>query len=114
MGNYDSLLSPLKVGNHLLKNRIILTPTTPQFLQEDEGFPAETQFQHYLRRVKNGAALVCLSGIFPFDEDNPMPESMADHFIYDVDRPSHHYMSQLVEDILGFGSFATFELLLVL
>lgn len=110
MGKFDHLLSPLKVGNHLFKNRIVLTPTTPQFLQEDEGFPAETQFQHYLRRVKNGAALVCLSGIFPFDEENPMPERMKDHFIYDVDRRSHHYMSQLVEDIHGFGSFATIQL----
>ena len=110
MGNYDHLLSPLMVGNHLFKNRICMTPTTPQWIQSDEPYPAETIIEYYLRRAKNGAALVTLSGLFPFnDTDNPMPPHMKGKFRFFIDRNENHYLSQLCEGMHGFGSFVTIQ-----
>ena len=109
MGKYDQLLSPIMVGNHLFKNRIVMTPTTPHHMQEDESFPAESQFAHYISRAKNGAALITLSGIYPFT-DEEMPEAMKYFFKIDLENGEHHYMSQLVEGIHAYGTFATIQL----
>lgn len=108
---YDHLLSPLKVGNRLFKNRIVMTPTTPQFFQEDEPWPAENLMQHYWLRAKNGAALITLSGLYQFnDTDNPMPEAMRDYFQFDIFGLENHYLAQLVEGIHAYGSYVTIQM----
>ncbi len=110
MGKYNNLLSPIKAGNHLFKNRIVLTPITPQLLREDEAYPAETLFAHYIERARNGVALVTLSGFFLYyKSDNPMPPEVKSHSQFDIFKGENHYLSQLVEGIQAFGSFATIQ-----
>lgn len=111
MGKFDHLLSPINVGGHLFKNRIVMTPTTPKVLQEDENFIAESTMQHYLRRAKNGAALLTISGLYQFnDTDNPFPPHMWDYFKYRPDEGYNHYMSQLCEGIHAYGSFVVIQM----
>lgn len=111
MGKYDHLLSPLVVGKRLFKNRIIMTPTTPKILQDDENYIAESTMQHYLRRAKNGAAMLTISGLYQFNNtDNPYPPNMKDYFKFNIEAESNHYMSQLVEGIHGYGAYATVQL----
>ena len=39
--NYPHLLSPIKVGNIVFKNRLTATPSKPQFIQGLEPYPTE-------------------------------------------------------------------------
>ena len=109
MGKFDMLLSPVMVGGHLFKNRIVMTPTTPQHFQGDEDYPSENLFAHYLKRAKNGAAMITLSGLFNFSEDNPMPPEVAGHFKFDIFKGESHYLAQLVEGLHGYGTYATIQ-----
>jgi 2,4-dienoyl-CoA reductase-like NADH-dependent reductase (Old Yellow Enzyme family)/thioredoxin reductase len=58
---YSHLLSSLKVGNHVLKNRMIGTPSSPHFLAGPEAYPTEALITHYANTARKGAALVVLS-----------------------------------------------------
>lgn len=109
MGSFDHLLSPIEVAGHLFKNRIVMTPTSPQFHQEDEYYPTDELIQHYLQRAKNGASLITISGLYEFNEDNPCPHEMRDYFKFDLDRGENHYLSQLLEGLHALGTFATIQ-----
>jgi len=60
---YSHLLSPLKIGNVVLKNRMLSTKALPHFLQGPEAFPADSTISHYANVAKNGAAVVTVSRI---------------------------------------------------
>ena len=55
---YPHLLSPIRVGNLTLKNRMISANALPHFLQGPEPFPAEPLIDHVVNVAKNGAAVV--------------------------------------------------------
>ena len=109
MNRYKHLLSPIVIAGHVMKNRIFMTPTTPEYHQEDETWPAENLMHHYWRRARNGAALMTLSGLYQFGEGNPMPHAMRDYFVFDIFKGENHYLSQLIEGIHGFGTYATIQ-----
>ena len=110
MGKYDHLLEPIMVAGHVFKNRICMTPTTPQFLQDAETWPAENLMQHYWLRAKNGVALMTLSGLYPFNDENPMPYAMRDYFQFDIEGGYNHYLAQLIEGVHGFGTYCTIQM----
>lgn len=114
---YSHLLSPLKVGNSVLKNRMIAAPCTTNFLQGDEPYPTEALITNTANKAKNGAAIVTFSGIKGF-MDHPgarrpkSTRSMEGHFtsidIYDTH--VQHYLSQLTEAVHFYGAKATMEI----
>jgi 2,4-dienoyl-CoA reductase-like NADH-dependent reductase (Old Yellow Enzyme family) len=62
-----NLLSPLRIRNKVLKNRIIHTQSPNLTMQGPENYPSETFRNHYLNMAKN-AAIVTMSthfGAFP-------------------------------------------------
>jgi 2,4-dienoyl-CoA reductase-like NADH-dependent reductase (Old Yellow Enzyme family)/thioredoxin reductase len=59
---YPHLLSPLKVGNVVFKNRLIASPGCPYLSQGPEPYPSDGIITHYANKAKNGAALVICSG----------------------------------------------------
>ena len=59
---YYNLLSPMKVGNTVLKNRMIAAPGFPYLLQGPEHFPAEGVIASYANKAKSGAALIVCKG----------------------------------------------------
>jgi len=67
---YSHLLSPLKIGNVVLKNRMIQSDSFPRFLQGPETFPAEQVISWYANVAKNGCAVcMCFKGEDVVKED---------------------------------------------
>jgi len=74
---YPHLLSPLKIRNKILKNRMIHTMGFPQHLNGPEAWPPDIYREYYARFARNGAAIV----IVP-------PVVVAE----DVGKPGYGYM----------------------
>lgn len=62
---YQNLLSPIKVGNVVFKNRLIASPSKPHFIQGPEPYPADSAITHYANKAKNGAAVVTCGVVLP-------------------------------------------------
>lgn len=105
---YPHLLSPIRVGSNILKNRLIYGNALPHFLQGPETYPAEPMIRHYGDMAKNGAAIVTCSlrlqrgrGI-----DGQHATMMAVN-----DLPTQNYINQMTEAIHFYGSKAAFSIL---
>ena len=108
---YAALLSPLKVRDVILRNRMYSTASTPHFLQGTEANPTEKVITHFANRAKNGAAAVTVNH---FHQDNiPFPGRIIDnppaHFnLFDInDATCQNYMCQLLDAIHFYGAKAT-------
>jgi 2,4-dienoyl-CoA reductase-like NADH-dependent reductase (Old Yellow Enzyme family)/thioredoxin reductase len=100
---YPHFLSPLKVRNKVLKNRIMLTPSPPHSLQGPENYPADPFRAHYSQMAKN-AALVAIKenfGQYPRDYAS-MPDDGRAHYsdsTWEDIPPVHNYVQQMIEEI---------------
>ena len=99
---YPNLFSAIKVGNIVLKNRMICPPSKPHFIQGDENFPSEQLIRHYANRAKAGAAIVTVDG--NHDEGPMAAMHMAGWNLYDA--TAQQYASQLTDAIHYYGSKA--------
>ncbi len=98
---YRHLLSPIRVGNVILKNRMISTNSMPHYLMGPEEYPPDSVIAHFVDLAKNGAALLTFpeylsSKDMPFRSDVPY---------LDI-RPyeNQNYFSQLVDAVHFCGS----------
>ena len=114
---YPTLLSPIRVGNHILKNRMICGPSSPHFLQGGENYPTDAFIQCMANRAQNGASIVTCTGIrdMPPGASNAVGDArhtMGGRFtLFDIfDPQAQEYMSQMTEAIHYYGSFATMEI----
>ena len=57
---YPNLLSPVKVGSHVFKNRLIAGMGQPYHCHGPEEFLPEQVIAHYVNKAKNGAGLICI------------------------------------------------------
>jgi NADPH-dependent 2,4-dienoyl-CoA reductase/sulfur reductase-like enzyme len=113
-GKYIHLLSPLKIGNVILKNRMYSTAAVPHNLQGGENFPAEASRSYAALLAKNGAAIVTCR-IITNRVRKDLGGDSAHMVIYDVeDYGVQNYLDQLVEGIHCYGSKAAFPVDLVL
>ena len=96
---YSHILSPVKIGNVVLKNRIFATKCISQELQGPENFPAESNIQYVEDLAKNGASMVVLTvGSFPQDRVGAPQMSEFDmgnfrvlrYFVQEVERVHAH------------------------
>ena len=103
---YPNLLSPIKVGNTMLKNRVITAPTTLHSASNGEQYPTEEAIAHFVGRAKGGAAMVTCAGVsFVPTEDDGM------HASWDVYKPnSLNALAHLAECIHFYGAKASMEL----
>jgi 2,4-dienoyl-CoA reductase-like NADH-dependent reductase (Old Yellow Enzyme family)/thioredoxin reductase len=101
---YPHLLSPLKVRNTLVKNRIMNTISRPHYLQGPETFPADDVRSYYSDMAKN-AAIVTIN---MSTGKRPRHELKGDeaHFAsWDSNDPAvHNYIDQMIEGIHCEGS----------
>jgi 2,4-dienoyl-CoA reductase-like NADH-dependent reductase (Old Yellow Enzyme family)/thioredoxin reductase len=101
---YPHLLSPLKIRNVLVKNRIMNTISRPHYLQGPETFPADEVRSYYSDMAKN-AAIVTIN---MSTGKRPRQELKGDeaHFAsWDGNDPAvHNYIDQMVEGIHCEGS----------
>ncbi len=106
--NYPHLLSPLRIRNKVLKNRIMHTQSSPHLMQGPETFPTDLYRSHYSNMAKN-AAIVSMDlcfGNYPktYDPKNPVGvEHNSDHLWEDIP-PVHNYVQRMIEDIHCEGS----------
>lgn len=102
---YPHLLSPLRVGNVVYRNRIFTPPMTLHSLQGQMHYPTTEVIESYAARAKGGAASVTVGGIsvFPNQEDD-------EHTNWDI-RKKHnlYYVHQLVDRIHYYGAKICFE-----
>ena len=66
---YQNLLSPIRIGGVLFRNRVFAAPTGLQACQDGRPNPTEATIAHFANRAKAGAACVTCVGasIFPVD-----------------------------------------------
>jgi 2,4-dienoyl-CoA reductase-like NADH-dependent reductase (Old Yellow Enzyme family)/thioredoxin reductase len=105
---YAHLLSPLKVGNVVLKNRMIHSRSLPHFFQGPESFPSEQVISHYAT-VARSAAVVTLRGINPsLGSRDTLHGDSAHNAIWNINDPSvHNYISQMVDAVHFYGAKAS-------
>jgi 2,4-dienoyl-CoA reductase-like NADH-dependent reductase (Old Yellow Enzyme family)/thioredoxin reductase len=113
---YQHLLSPIKIGNIVFKNRLITSRSSPMFIQGSETYPTEALITHYANKAKNGAALVTCGGV-------GMPHVIPDAELasyspkrilpgnFDIDDAQcQRYLSQLTEAIHFYGAKASMQI----
>lgn len=113
---YEHLLSPIRVNNLILRNRMISTASTPHFLQGTEDHPTEKFISHFANRAKNGAAVITINHLtndnMPFFGraiDNPpchfnmmrMEEPIAQNYICQLLDAIHFYGAKANAYIMG-------------
>ncbi len=128
---YQHLLSPLKVGNAVFKNRLIASPSRPYFIQGSEPYPTDRVITHYANKAKNGAALVtvgggAVGGLSIADKDRRQARA-AHPSDFNPERPWHawgghdvrydvlnggcqHYLSELTEAVHFHNSKASMRI----
>lgn len=77
---YKHLLSPLKVGKFILKNRMQSSNSLPHFSQGPENYPADPTIAHFVTRARSGAAFITLAGMDD-NIDNPPSRSLSTFLI---------------------------------
>jgi len=104
---YEHLLSPLRIGNNLIKNRLLTPNAMPHFLQGPETFPAEGTRAHLTGMARNGCAVVCLGDWTNYPNQRQGPaDADGTHFVaWDMSDPSvHNYFSMMTDEVHMFGS----------
>jgi len=93
---YANLLSPIRIGNVILKNRMESTNSLPHFLQGPENYPADSVIAHYVDLAKNGAALVTFPDYIR-DDDSPFRSDVPNFKIEPYE--NQNYFSQLTDAV---------------
>jgi 2,4-dienoyl-CoA reductase-like NADH-dependent reductase (Old Yellow Enzyme family)/NADPH-dependent 2,4-dienoyl-CoA reductase/sulfur reductase-like enzyme len=103
---YQHLLSPLKIGNTVIKNRTMFPNASPHFLQGPEEFPAEGLMAFYTNIAKNGCAIITLAEWSnPNQRKGNYYSDMVHMQNFNFDDPAvGNYFSQLADDIHFYGS----------
>ena len=107
---YSAMLSPLQVGDVLMKNRLLSSAATPHFIQGTETFPTEKWTTLMANRAKNGAAILLMQDLTNLDQ-RKMPADCGHFAMYDLDdigcQNGFTFMAEMVH---YYGSYITPEL----
>lgn len=103
---YQNLLSPVKINNVVLRNRLISTASNPHFIQATEKWPTEALISHYANKAKAGAAVVTCKG------NNPVKTSDPHSLSLDIHVGQHQHMFAQVADMVHYyGAKASYLVL---
>ncbi len=102
---YKNLLSPIKVRNVILKNRLISSNSQPHFIQGPETWPADPLIEHMVGLARNGAAVVTFSDWTDPNQRNSGNEDGKRFAMFDINDPSmQNYMCKLADLIHYYNS----------
>lgn len=107
MTRYKHVMSPVRVGKHLLKNRLIAAPVTMHSASNGELYPTEAAMNFFVQRARAGAGLVVCAGVklLPVTDD-------GEHASWDVYRHNAlNRLAELAERIHFYGAKASMELI---
>lgn len=101
---YSHILSPVRVGNLVLKNRLINSKCIPEGIQGPQTWPTEQTINFAASLAKNGAAIVtCAPGIFR--DHNPDQMFTSD---FDMEnRLTKRCFRRMIDRIHAHGSVAS-------
>jgi len=100
---YQALLSPIRIGNIILKDRICTGRCNSQELQGPETFPSESTTKYITDLARNGSAMVTMApGDFRACKGTTFYDSPFDI----EDRRVQSYLNRLVERVHAYGSLA--------
>lgn len=100
---YAALLSPIQIGNVIMKDRICTGRCNSQELQGPESFPAESTAKYISDLAKNGSAVITMApGDFPECKGTTFYDCPFDI----TDRRVQSYLNRLVERVHAYGSLA--------
>ena len=103
---YSDLLSPIKINNVVLRNRLIATPSNPHFVQATEKWPTEALITHYANKAKAGAAVVTCKGNNPVKTEDPHSLTL------DITQGQHQHMfAQMADMVHYYGAKASYLVL---
>ena len=103
---YSNLLSPIKINNVVLRNRLICTASNPHFIQATEKWPTEALISHYANKAKAGAAVVTVKG------NNPVKTTDPHSLTLDIHTGQHQHMfAQVAEMVHYYGAKASYLVL---
>lgn len=112
MKKYSHLLSPIKLGNHVLKNRFVSSNALPHFLQGPESFPSEQVITHVANCARNGAAIVTFADWTNPNQRTSFNEDGRRFPMYDLNDPSvENYICQLSDQVHYYGSLISLALM---
>lgn len=101
---YAHILSPIRVGNLILKNRLISSKCIPEGIQGPQTWPTEQTIHFAASLAKNGAAIVtCAPGVFRDHDPNQM-------FTSDFNMEDRHVkrcFRRMIDRIHAHGSVAS-------
>ncbi len=104
---YSSLMSPVRIGKHLIKNRIIAAPVTIHSASNGESYPTEAAIEFFTQRARAGAGIVVCAGakLLPVTDD-------GEHASWDLYKHnSQNRIAELAERIHFYGAKASMELI---
>ena len=118
---YPNLLSPLKVGSVVLKNRLTASPSKPLFVQGPETYPSDALISHYAKKAKAASIVTCACvNPMPFPLIQQAKPSLSEYaqktLKVDGTHGSHldvyngqcqHYIAKMVDAIHFFNSKAS-------
>jgi len=99
------LLSPLRIRNVVLKNRIMHTASPPHCMQGPENFPADVFRNHYSNMAKNAAVVTVdmAFGTYPKTyADSSLLDAGTDHHsdhTWEDIPPVRNYLYRMIDDI---------------
>lgn len=103
--NFSHLLSPLAIGNTVLKNRMLGAQGLPHFLQGPETWPADTLITHVSNIARAGAAIVTFSTWSDTDQRRSFTEDGKRFPFFDYTDPStQNYLCQLADAVHFYDS----------
>ena len=106
MHPYEHILTPLRIGNVVLRNRLFSAPMGLHCLQGAEPYPTPAIIAHYAQKARGGAAVVTCSGTRAYSM-----EGNGRNICYDLySGPGQHYLAQLADAIHLYGAKASMEI----
>lgn len=108
MYEIPKVLKPVRIGNVLLKNRIVSAPTTMHSLSNGELYPSEDAISFFESRARAGVGMVTVAGL-------KVGKDVADdgqNTAWDVNQPNHrNKLMELVERVHFYGAKISMELI---
>ena len=101
---YQHLFSPVQIGNRILKNRMISSPSGMHFNRASEPFPTDTLKAYYEMKARNGAAMMTVNGMSMYYKPDPTGK-ISDFDI--LDGHNRQALADLVDGIHLYSSLAT-------
>ena len=108
MYEIPKVLQPVRIGNVLLKNRIVSAPTTMHSMSNGELYPSEDAISFFESRARAGVGMVTVAGLKVGKDVTDDGQNTA----WDVNQPNHrNKLMELVERVHFYGAKISMELI---